>query len=76
MALSHYPLEACFEYLGCTVTWKIDEGSIVDPPSGGKVLVAIVRGPARLLLLGERTALNTLSRASGVATASDAAAQM
>jgi len=29
-----------------------------------------VRGPVRKVLLGERTALNTLSRASGVATAS------
>ena len=63
--------DAVFEQLGCTVEWKIKENSLVDPTvvEGGKVLVAVVRGPARLLLLGERTALNTLSRASGVATA-------
>ena len=35
--------------------------------------MATVSGPARKLLLGERTALNALSRASGVATAARAA---
>ena len=38
--------------------------------------MAIVRGPARQILLGERTALNTLSRASGVATAAAEAVQI
>jgi len=37
--------------------------------AGGRVAVATVAGPARRLLLGERVALNTLSRCSGVATA-------
>lgn len=31
-------------------------------------LTAVVRGPARCLLLGERPALNCLARASGIAT--------
>ena len=31
-------------------------------------LAAVVRGPARCLLLGERPALNCLARASGIAT--------
>jgi nicotinate-nucleotide pyrophosphorylase (carboxylating) len=67
-----------FEILKCTVEWKMAEGQIVDPSftPDGKVLVAIVRGPARLILLGERTALNILSRASGVATASNTAVNM
>lgn len=59
-----------FEYLGCTVTWFMEEQDIVDPSyaENRKVAVAEVKGPARLILLGERTALNTLSRASGIAT--------
>lgn len=32
------------------------------------MLTAVVRGPARCLLLGERPALNCLARASGIAT--------
>ena len=36
----------------------------------GKVKVATVSGPTRMLLLGERVALNTLARCSGVATKS------
>lgn len=34
----------------------------------GVTLTAVVRGPARCLLLGERPALNCLARASGIAT--------
>lgn len=64
--------DAVFESLGCEVEWRLEEGQRVDA-SGGKVLVAVVRGPARNLLIGERTALNTLSRASGVATSARAA---
>ena len=61
--------DAVFEELGCTVVWHMKEGDRVEPtPSNPKVRVATVRGPARLLLLGERTALNILSRASGVAS--------
>jgi nicotinate-nucleotide pyrophosphorylase (carboxylating) len=36
--------------------------------SSGKVILAVVKGPANAILKGERTALNTLSRCSGVAT--------
>ena len=60
--------DATFEELGCSVAWKVDEGTLLDA-SKGKISVATVTGPARRLLLGERTALNTLSRASGVASA-------
>lgn len=58
--------EAVFAELGCSVTWMLDEGAVI--PAGG-ARVATVRGPARALLAGERTALNALSRASGVASA-------
>ena len=49
--------------------WLEEEGVHLDPSAQGvKALhVATVRGPARKLLLGERTALNILARASGVA---------
>lgn len=48
---------------------QVDEGSEV---AAGDV-VAEVHGPARLLLAGERTALNFLQRLSGIATATRAA---
>ena len=61
--------DATFAALGdCVVTWLVDEGAAIDA-SSGKVKAATVVGPARKLLLGERTALNALSRASGVASA-------
>uniref|UniRef100_A0A667XJ87 Nicotinate-nucleotide pyrophosphorylase [carboxylating] n=1 Tax=Myripristis murdjan TaxID=586833 RepID=A0A667XJ87_9TELE len=44
--------------VGCTVDWIYQEGAEI----------AVVRGPARCLLIGERVALNCLARASGIAT--------
>ena len=61
---------AVFEHLGCSVTWEAAEGAVLAPPARA----ATVRGPARAVLLGERTALNILTRASGVATAARAMA--
>eukprot|EP00656_Telonema_subtile_P033371 TRINITY_DN3696_c0_g1_i1.p1 TRINITY_DN3696_c0_g1~~TRINITY_DN3696_c0_g1_i1.p1 ORF type:complete len:295 (-),score=73.80 TRINITY_DN3696_c0_g1_i1:254-1138(-) len=58
---------AVFDHVGCTVEWLYEEGSQIDV-TDGKVIIAKVRGPARNLLLGERTALNIISRASGIAT--------
>ncbi|BFZ64439.1 nicotinate-nucleotide diphosphorylase (carboxylating) [Saitoella coloradoensis] len=55
-----------FAQLGCTVTWHLDEGASFTPIRK----VATVRGPARKILLGERVALNTLARCSGIATKS------
>ena len=71
-----------FKYAGCrcvlkralesvlltcrSVEWLLPEGSIIPPRT--KTKVAIVRGQARQLLLGERVALNTLSRCSGIAS--------
>lgn len=53
-----------FEELGCSVTWDYKEGDILQP----LCCVATVSGPINRLLQGERTALNILTRASGVAT--------
>uniref|UniRef100_A0A665UYH6 Nicotinate-nucleotide pyrophosphorylase [carboxylating] n=1 Tax=Echeneis naucrates TaxID=173247 RepID=A0A665UYH6_ECHNA len=55
---------AVFAEVGCTVDWLHQEGTEIDPVT----LTAVVRGPARCLLLGERPALNCLARASGIAT--------
>lgn len=61
-----------FTQCGCTVEWHAAEGSTIDldASNGGKQTVATVRGPTRGILLGERVALNTLARCSGVATRS------
>ncbi len=55
---------AVFSELGCTVEWLRHEGDFVKPVSK----VAYVRGKTRHILLGERVALNCLTRASGIAT--------
>jgi nicotinate-nucleotide pyrophosphorylase (carboxylating) len=62
--ISIYKIQAVFEHLGCTVSWKFVEGSLINPQNE-KMPIASVVGPARKILLGERTALNLLSRASG-----------
>lgn len=60
-----------FTQCGCTVEWHADEGAEVDTSSqGGKMKVATVKGPVRGILLGERVALNTLARCSGIASRS------
>ncbi|AAW42323.1 hypothetical protein CNBC3210 [Cryptococcus deneoformans B-3501A] len=60
--------EEVFKQVDCAVEWLMPEGSVVPPDT--KTKVAIVRGKARQLLLGERVALNTLARCSGIATVS------
>ncbi|XP_049759980.1 nicotinate-nucleotide pyrophosphorylase [carboxylating] isoform X1 [Elephas maximus indicus] len=57
--------DAIFAQLNCQVSWYLPEGSKLVPVAK----VAEVRGPAHCLLLGERVALNTLARCSGVASA-------
>ncbi|KAK6582784.1 hypothetical protein PZA11_005192 [Diplocarpon coronariae] len=61
-----------FAQAGCTVEWHLKEGILVEPGAAGKIAVATVTGPVRKLLSGERVALNTLSRCSGIATKSRA----
>ncbi|KAG8015037.1 Nicotinate-nucleotide pyrophosphorylase [carboxylating] [Nibea albiflora] len=57
---------AVFTEVGCTVDWIFRDGDEIGPDA--ITLTAVVRGPARCLLLGERQALNCLSRVSGIAT--------
>jgi nicotinate-nucleotide pyrophosphorylase (carboxylating) len=58
--------QAVFAHLDAEVIFapRVDDGELVPP---GTVLAAVV-GPAGLLLLGERVALNFLMRLSGIAT--------
>ncbi|GAA5821624.1 hypothetical protein JCM3770_005704 [Rhodotorula araucariae] len=64
-------VDEIFAQLGCTVEWHLAEGAPVSPTSDNpKIKVATVRGPARCLLLGERVALNTMARCSGIAAKS------
>ena len=70
-------VDAVFRQLGCQVQWTKDvvEGTYIDASGTNKVCLAVVVGPVNALLRGERTALNTMSRCSGVATASRTAAE-
>lgn len=47
------------------VEWTVEEGDWIKPE--GKLEIARVYGSARKILLGERTALNIISRCSGIA---------
>lgn len=58
--------DSIFTELGCEVQWSVQEGELLTPDPVQEV--AKVTGPANKLLQGERTALNVLTRASGVAT--------
>ncbi|KAF8517872.1 nicotinate-nucleotide diphosphorylase [Gautieria morchelliformis] len=59
-------VDEIFAQLDCQVEWHMKEGDTFQPVKH----VATVRGKARLLLLGERVALNLLARCSGIATRS------
>lgn len=62
-------VNAIFDELGCTVEWLREEGTeVTEEEAATKLAVARVTGKTRCLLLGERTALNCMSRASGIAT--------
>lgn len=58
-------VNAIFSELNCTVEWLVTEGTQIDDPVK---TVAKITGKVRNLLLGERVALNCLTRASGIAT--------
>mmetsp|Transcript_14481 Transcript_14481/g.21261 ORF Transcript_14481/g.21261 Transcript_14481/m.21261 type:complete len:316 (-) Transcript_14481:694-1641(-) len=73
--------EAVFRVLGdCQVEWNEElysEGTSVDvAETVGKLCIATVTGPVHKLLQGERTALNSISRCSGVATAASGAVKV
>lgn len=57
-----------FDQCKLEVEWLVEEGQYLTPK--GKLAVAKVKGPARNILLAERTALNLLARGSGIATQS------
>lgn len=59
------------------VNWLMSDGAQINTSSSdtGKVVVAKVTGSCRHILQGERTALNVISRCSGVATATSEAVQ-
>ncbi len=50
--------------ISTSVEWHIQEGETFEPVKH----CATVRGPINKILLGERVALNTLARCSGIAT--------
>lgn len=62
--------QAAFDILECEVQWRVEEGRYVDLSESNNrpVIIAVVTGPCRNILMAERTVLNTMSRASGVAT--------
>ncbi|KAL3899823.1 MAG: hypothetical protein SGCHY_001762, partial [Lobulomycetales sp.] len=56
-----------FRLLDCRVEWQYPEGSELVLSGKDRISVATVYGKANAILLGERVALNMLSRASGIA---------
>jgi len=62
--------QAIFDEVGgLTVEWLVKDGDEISSEAAkAKKPVAIVRGKARCILLVERTVLNVISRASGIAT--------
>ncbi|KAJ1678713.1 nicotinate-nucleotide diphosphorylase (carboxylating) [Spiromyces aspiralis] len=57
-----------FRQVGCMVEWLVGEEGVILDYQGKRIPVAVVKGPARKILLGERVALNLLARCSGIAT--------
>ena len=57
---------AVFQVLGCTVEWFKQEGEFLTVTD--RIVIAKVTGPAKNVLLGERSALNAIARASGIAS--------
>jgi len=60
--------EALFHHCGCTVEWRVAEGTAVSVAPGEKVVLGVAAGPVNRLLQVERTVLEVLSRASATAT--------
>ena len=61
-----------YKQCGLSVDWHYSEGAYLDTSTSpnGKLAIATVSGAAKDILLAERTSLNILSRASGVASRS------
>jgi len=60
--------DAIFKEVNCRVEWKLKEGDFFTPPEDSFEAVGYVYGQCCDILAGERTALNLLARASGIAT--------
>ena len=60
--------QAVFDELDCSVQWHQREGDLLEPTNGLPCRAATIRGKARNLLLGERVALNTVCRSSGISS--------
>lgn len=67
--------QAVFDLCELDVEWLYKEGVKIDlnEINTNKIIIAIVKGKCKNILIAERTALNILSRASGVATQSNIA---
>jgi len=61
-------VQAVFDEVGCKVEWFKKDGDVVEGSDRNRIVVAKVTGPIRKLLLGERLALNIMTRASGIST--------
>ncbi|EGC28675.1 nicotinate-nucleotide diphosphorylase [Dictyostelium purpureum] len=61
-----------FRQLGCSVKWFIKDGEPFTMADGKPQLLAIVEGPCRNILIGERLSLNILSRSCAVTTQASA----
>nr|XP_002128090.1 nicotinate-nucleotide pyrophosphorylase [carboxylating] isoform X1 [Ciona intestinalis] len=59
--------DAVFQEVGCEVDWLVSEGMKIDAASLPKT-IALIRGEARSILIGERVALNCMARCSGIST--------
>eukprot|EP01133_Synstelium_polycarpum_P016725 gene16725-19879_t len=58
-----------FEQMNCKVTWFVKDGDSFNVDASGKPFVlAEVRGTARDIMMGERLALNIISRSCGITT--------
>lgn len=60
--------QAVLEAVGCTVTWTVNEGDLIDGSGAAPIEIGRTTGPICRLLQAERTALEVLHRASAVAT--------
>lgn len=69
--------EEVFNIMGLQYEWHETEGTYIDLTAlpEKKKVIATITGKCRNVLLAERTALNILSRASGIATAARRAQQ-
>ncbi|GAM22794.1 hypothetical protein SAMD00019534_059690 [Acytostelium subglobosum LB1] len=63
-------LNEIFTMLDCQVEWRIKDGQEFAPVDGKPIVLAVVKGSARNILMGERLALNILCRSCGITTRS------